>query len=150
MPQIGDTKTIIKEYVRCECENCGEPAEFKRTYLAPNARSNPASSAYGRDDCSWCSDHDELLCAKCNAARVEVAVPDGYGWCSTFQNSPRFQHMFHRWAERDVTTDDLVGAVRELFDRMRDMGFGTTSELALPGEFDHVAKLAGWSSATPV
>ncbi len=97
----GETKTIIKTRVRRECENCGEPATRQHTYLKPNARANPASSAYRRDDCTWCSDHELYLCDNCEQRDCEVDVPDGYGWCSTFKLSERFTHLFLRWDERE-------------------------------------------------
>ncbi len=102
----GETKTIIKTRVRRECENCGEPATQRHTYLndgTTGARRNPASSAYGRDDCTWCSDYELYLCDSqgCKQQNCEVDVPDKYHWCSTFKVD-RFPHLFLYWAESEV------------------------------------------------
>jgi hypothetical protein len=101
----GEVKIVRKERVRCECGYCGEPAFYKNTYLNDGehgARRNPASTAFGKDDCTWCSDFDDFLCPECHQRDEKDNVPDGYGWCSTFQ-ADRFPHMFLRWQETDVT-----------------------------------------------
>lgn len=101
LPGEGEKRVTEKTRVRIECGNCGEPATQRHTYLLPRARSNQRSSAYGRDDCSWCSDHDEFTCNICPRPK-----PDGVEWCSTFEIKPgklQFAHMFLRWRERDVT-----------------------------------------------
>jgi hypothetical protein len=95
LPGEGDMKTITMKQLRKECGQCGEPAHFKQSYLvAGNPRGNRASSAYGRDDCSWCSDHEEYLCRTCKAPSV-----DGYEQCSKFPAINRFKHMFLYWYE---------------------------------------------------
>ena len=94
LPGEGEEKTVRSIRCRHECDECGEVAHFKKTYLLDNARRNPASSAYGRDDCSWCSDKDVYLCKECKAPRI-----DGYGECSTFPAVERFAHMFLYWHE---------------------------------------------------
>ena|SRR3990167_3685277 len=94
LPNEGSTKTIVLKRVVCDC---GEYATQKHSYLLPHARSNPASSAYRRDDCSWCQDREEFTCFICK--RPEVG---GYEWCSTFEIKPdnlRFAHMFLKWVE---------------------------------------------------
>lgn len=89
----GDTRTQIR--MRRSCEMCGEAATKKHTYLLDNARLNPASSAYGRDDCSWCEDAHEYLCDDCQSE-----TPDGYGPCSIFSaTAGHFAHMFLHWIE---------------------------------------------------
>lgn len=105
LPGEGDRKIVERTRVRVECEQCGEGAVKKHTYLLPNARRNPASSAYGRDDCSWCSDHETFTCGSCAKPR-----PDGFEWCSTFSLSPentRFAHMFLRWDEREIVPEQV-------------------------------------------
>ena len=100
----GETKTFIKTRVRQECENCGEPATQKHTYLndgPTGARNNPASSAYGRDDCTWCSDYDLYLCDDCKRISYEVNIPRYYHWCSTFKIE-RMPHLFLCWEEQEV------------------------------------------------
>lgn len=81
---------FVKRSRPVECEQCGEAATKKYTYLLEgNARANPASSAYGEDDCSWCSDHEEFGCDSCKVPQV-----DGYSLCSIFTKNNRFSHMF--------------------------------------------------------
>ena len=92
LPGEGDVETVIRKHVRIGCDECGESAHFKHTYLLPNARGNPVSSAYRHDDCTWCEDEKAYTCKTCK--RPEI---DGYGWCSTFPASARFAHMFLKW-----------------------------------------------------
>ncbi len=80
---------------RILCDYCGEnPADQKHTYLLPGARINPDSAAFGRDDCSWCSDHEAFSCQPCRS-RMRTRHPDveGYGKCSTFFFE-RMPHLF--------------------------------------------------------
>jgi hypothetical protein len=104
LPGEGERKIVARTRIRVECDQCGEPATKRHTYLLPNARRNPASSAFGRDDCSWCSDHEVFRCNTCEpqGGSIEPSV-EGYGWCSTFEAVPRFAHMFLRWDERPYT-----------------------------------------------
>lgn len=102
LPGEGETKTVIRTRVRIPCDECGEYATQRHTYLLPNARRNPASSAYRHDDCSWCSDHEVFTCYVCKRPSVE-----GYEPCATFSIEPgkmRFAHMFLRWREREIPT----------------------------------------------
>jgi hypothetical protein len=94
LPGEGVEKIVRSIQCRHECCECGEPAHFKHSYLLPNARSNPASSAYRGDDVSWCSDHDEFTCREHKQPSV-----DGYSWCATFGATARFAHMFLYWHE---------------------------------------------------
>jgi len=98
LPGEGETKTILKTRVRRECEECGEPASFEHTFLLEGARRNPASSAYGRDDCSYCSDACRFVCADHERERTP---PDGHVWCSTF-SAKRFPHRFLTWSEQEI------------------------------------------------
>jgi len=77
----GEVQYIKRTRVRRECNECGEPADYRHTFLLDGARRNPASSAYGKDDCSWCSDAETWSCAPHRDTRN---APDGYGWCGTF------------------------------------------------------------------
>ena len=100
----GDRKIVEKVRVRRTCDACGAPATRKHTYLnegSAGARNNTNSSAYGRDDCSWCSDYDQYLCQECHKRDVEDDVPQGYKWCATF-SIERFPHMFLWWQEREI------------------------------------------------
>ncbi|MEE9159967.1 MAG: hypothetical protein V3U60_16480 [Gammaproteobacteria bacterium] len=106
----GERVVIEKTRVRRSCGYCGEPAFYQNTYLADGdtgARNNPASSAYRKDDLSWCSDFDDYLCPDCHQANETDNVPDGHGWCSTFQVD-RFPHMFLRWDERELETEKAI------------------------------------------
>lgn len=94
----GDTRIVVKTRVRKTCECCGEPATKRITFLAPNARRNPASSAYGGDDVSWCSDHEAMRCDEHKSN--QDGVPEGFGFCAEFTASDRFAHMFLEWEER--------------------------------------------------
>lgn len=105
LPGEGETKLIERKRVRRECENCGEPAFYLNTYLndgGVGARRNPASSAYGRDDCTFSSDHDQYLCGDCHATVPDVGVPEGFGWCATFECCERYAHKFLTWEEREI------------------------------------------------
>lgn len=92
LPGEGEIETVTSRHIRIGCDQCGEPAHFKHTYLLPNGRSNPASKAYGHDDCTWCEDDNAYTCLTCKRPTIE-----GYGWCSTFPASARFAHMFLKW-----------------------------------------------------
>jgi hypothetical protein len=95
LPGEGETQTVTRKRLRRECEECGELAHYKHTFLFPNARSNPASKAYGRDDCSWCEDATKFVCRE----HLKSTHMDGYTWCSTFPASERFAHLFLYWEE---------------------------------------------------
>lgn len=112
----GDVRVIKKTAVSRECENCGERATKKLSYLLENFRSNPASRAYGRDDCSWCSDLDIFCCDSEECKReLHRGRPDGYySGYSTWSRGERFEHMFLEWKEEDITeaahkTEDMRG-----------------------------------------
>lgn len=96
LPGEGEVKTITKRCLRHECDVCGEPAHFKHTFLLDGSRRNPASAAYGKDDCSWCEDECRYVCKEHQNDRTP---PPGTGWCSTFPASERFKHMFLYWRD---------------------------------------------------
>ena len=79
-----------------ECDHCGEPAKFKLTFLLNGARGNPKSSAYGRDDCSWCEDECGWACAEHKeGVRTDPDYAlDGMSWCATFERARNFEHLF--------------------------------------------------------
>ena len=82
------------------CNVCGKEAIKKITYLDDRnggARNNPNSSAYQRDDCSWCEDACVFGCVdhyREMEDNCEQFAGDGYGYCSTFEKSERFKHLF--------------------------------------------------------
>ena len=94
LPGEGISRTVTSTRRRIRCDDCGEPAHYRHTYLLPHARENPASSGYHGDDISWCSDHEVFTCRDCKKPYVE-----GYDWSSTFPASERFAHLFLRWEE---------------------------------------------------
>jgi len=96
LPEEGQTETVTRTRRRRECEVCGEPAHYKLTFLLEGDRNNRASSAYGRDDCTYCEDAIRFVCAIHEADRT-LKQWEGYGWCSTFPCSERFKHMFLYW-----------------------------------------------------
>lgn len=96
LPGENDEHTVTSRRVRRECDNCGEPAHYRDTYLLPNYRRNPASSAYGHDDCSYCVDAEAFRCRTCKEQDV---APRGYVDCSTFPATAGFAHMFLVWVE---------------------------------------------------
>lgn len=86
------TDTEVVEQV-VECEECGEEAVWLLAFLLPNARRNPASSGYGKDDISWCSDAKMFVCDKCRHRESALARERGMEWCASY-GKPRFPHMF--------------------------------------------------------
>ncbi len=91
LPGEGEISTVTYRRERECCDNCGEPAHFKHNFLLPNARRNPASSAYGGDDITWCSDYSLFTCRECKKPN-----PDGYSWCATFPAVTSYANMFLR------------------------------------------------------
>lgn len=101
LPGEGEEKIITIKKTRCrhECHYCGEPAHFKHTYLLIGGRRNPASSAYGKDDCTWCADDSNFACKE---HEKERSAAEGYSWCATFSATERFAHMFLYWHEEEI------------------------------------------------
>ena len=107
LPGEGDVELVRRTRVRVECENCGEYADQRHTYLLPNARRNPASSGYGGDDISRCSDHEYFSCAACRKQYWHDHEPpqQGYEWCGTYSIGKQFAHLFLRWSEKKLPHD---------------------------------------------
>jgi len=95
----GEGETRTQERVRVICEFCGAPAMKKHTFLLAGTRGNPASSAFGRDDCSWCEDGHAFACED-PACERQGGNMEGYVPCSTFTCVDRFSHMFLKWETR--------------------------------------------------
>lgn len=111
LPGEGETKVVRRTRVRRECENCGEPAVYLNTYLNDGqvgARRNTASNAYRRDDCTWSSDHNQYLCGDCHQNAHHVGVPDGFGWCATFECGPEYAHKFLTWEEHEIQNSEAA------------------------------------------
>jgi len=77
------------------CENCGEEATRKLTFLLHGARSNPHSTAYRHYDCSRCEDAAVFVCEECcnHGRSYEKFAPEGMEWCAAFPKT-NFPHMF--------------------------------------------------------
>lgn len=104
----GDLRT--ERLTRIPCCECAEPATQRHTYLLPHARTNPASGAYGRDDCTWCADATQFTCDACET----VAAPAGYEVCGTFYLRNRrtgvsngLDHLFLAWRKVPREEDEL-------------------------------------------
>jgi hypothetical protein len=93
----GDVEYIVRTKVRKRCEICDGLAKYKHTFLLEGMRNNPASSAYCKDDCSWCQDAEVFTCGPC-----KPDVPDGYVGGSRFECGDRFAHLFLEWEEMDA------------------------------------------------
>lgn len=92
---------LTRTCVRAGCDICGEPAHFRFTYLfGPNPRTNPASSAYHRDDCSFCEDAHAFGCREHQNAYRQLA-PENMEWCSTFPATERWKHLFLSMVETE-------------------------------------------------
>ena len=108
--RVGDRETVTYIWEWQECYECGWPAAWRVTFLLPNCRSNPASSGYGRDDVSWCSDAELYACRK-HEGKARREHPNGCGWCSSFPLKT-FKHMgFHK---RQVKAEPLLTEKTEL------------------------------------
>jgi hypothetical protein len=96
-PRAPEQKIIIKTKGERECDECAEPATRRCTFLMPHYRSNPASSGYGKDDCSYCSDAEVFVCDTC-----KPETPSGM--CSEYSTfyKKRFPHLFVVWREKEA------------------------------------------------
>lgn len=92
----GEIQTTIRIKVRRRCETCNGVAIFKHTYLLEGYRSNPASSGYHRDDCSYCEDAATFSCQTC-----KPEIPAGYCTASRYTCGKPFAHLFLEWEEID-------------------------------------------------
>lgn len=95
-PEIGDRRTIVEELLWRECDQCGEPAKYQQTYLLKGTRSNPNSSAYGRDDCSHCSDSEIFVCEE-HKDWAWHNPPDGYVDCARISLNEHYKHLGQYW-----------------------------------------------------
>ena len=73
-----------------KCEFCEKDAMYKLTFLLPNARMNRSSSAYGKDDCSYCEDAARFVCQY----HYHKRNLQSYEWCASFQDGEWFHHLF--------------------------------------------------------
>jgi hypothetical protein len=99
LPGEGETRTQVR--VRRECDQCGEPATARLGFLLENYRRNPASKAFGRDDCSHITDAEAFICAReeCEYHVLSEYQRKGYAdsvsrWTLDLQ---RNAHLFLTW-----------------------------------------------------
>lgn len=98
MPRPGERRTTTEEYRRRECYNCGEPATIRHGFLFHDYRRNPASTAFGRNDCSYCTDAERYACGACD--RTVRCPPRGMEWASSTLHKPTLNdHLFHEWVK---------------------------------------------------
>ena len=102
----GEGKLVVYVQTRAKC-SCGEVAHYKHTWLLKGTRSNPASNAYRRDDCSWCEDDCSFTCRDCTK---KIRPPDGYVNCSVFSAVARFSHMFLAKKESEISASLIAEA----------------------------------------
>lgn len=103
----GEIKVVIKQRARRRCDECGEPATKRIAFCYINGRRNPASSMYGRDDCSYCVDEQAFSCDECERSVERTMCPEGMNWSSTFTANERNAHLFLYWNERDAKADEI-------------------------------------------
>lgn len=116
----GDVKHSTQVRKRRECDNCGEPATKRISYCYVNGRRNPASSMYGRDDCTYCSDAEAFSCDKCEREVERACCPDGMNWGGTFTANAPNAHMFLQWVETDSPALLAALRLREAFEGLVD------------------------------
>lgn len=102
----GEKRFSTQVCKRRVCEICGEVATHQLTFLLPNARRNPASRGYGKDDISWCSDDKMFVCNDCEKAKYDIAKGKGMEWCADFPYGERFKHLFLYWKEESDGQDN--------------------------------------------
>lgn len=96
--RVGDIRTIKQILKWRECEGCGKPAKYRLTFLLKHFRRNPSSTAYGKDDCSWCSDLDVFSCERCKHTLTQA--PSGYEPECCISPLKRFKHIAFYWQEQ--------------------------------------------------
>ena len=115
--EIEDVKYFVERKIRLTCDECGEPATVKLGFLLENYRRNPASSAYGKDDCSWCVDKESFSC-DAHVRDVGNSVPRGCGDDYSEFRFASFPHMLYQWERKDgrpeiLSLCDAVDALRK-------------------------------------
>ena len=93
----GEVQQVTQTRTRKQCEMCNAVAEYKHTFLLEGTRGNSVSSAYCRDDYSWCEDKAIFTCSSCRPD-----VPVGYVQNSWFECGERFSHMFLEWTQQKI------------------------------------------------
>jgi hypothetical protein len=97
----GEVEIIRRVRVRKKCDNCGAPADYHHAWLYENYCSNPSSSAYHHDDCTWCCDVKTFSCRECEN-KLSHEPPQGCSrGCSTFPLD-KFPHMGLEWKKIEL------------------------------------------------
>ena len=89
--RVGMREIVEYTWAWHECEECSTPARYRISYLLENARRNPASQGYGKDDITWCSDADTYACER-HRKKLLLNPPPGFSWAGTFPLK-RFKHF---------------------------------------------------------
>jgi hypothetical protein len=108
-------KTVVYVCRARSCEECGEDATMRLTFLFPHARTNPASKGYRGDDISWAADEEAFACyTHEHEVRKSYQREGNLEWCSTFQFS-NFPHMGLYWSKdkEEIVTPDLLAPVKK-------------------------------------
>lgn len=100
----GDVQYVKRTRCRRDCDVCGEPADYKRGLSLINARNNPASSGYGKDDISWCTDGEKYLC---EAHKMEFLAPTGYTNAGLWTLST-YPHLGLYWCDEIVKAESTL------------------------------------------
>jgi len=144
----GVIERISRIRVRKRCELCDGVAKYKHTYLLEGMRNNPASSAYCKDDCSWCEDAAIFTCGSC-----KPETPGGHVQGSRFECSDRFAHIFLEWENIDGEDEyhKMVKAVDAVCDLIGESegvtGLHLNGDIATWGELLRGGAFEEWLSA---
>lgn len=114
LPGEGETKVVIETRARQGCDNCGDPATKCISFCFENGRRNPASSMYGRDDCSYCSDSDAFACDACERDVRRACCPEGMTWAGTTTCSTPSAHRFLFWQGRTLNAAEAAAVTAVL------------------------------------
>lgn len=100
LPGEGETRTTVERLIRVECSFCGEPATYCHTFLLKGGRQNRDSSAFGKDDTSWCADVCTYTCGAASCETSGRRAPHGCDpdYC-TFTAGPQTVRRFLAWTE---------------------------------------------------
>jgi len=93
--RVGQIETVTKVARWHTCDKCNTPASHRVTFLLSNTWQNPASSAYGQGDCSWCSDLDMYTC-RTHLGGIRQHPPRGYELCASMELR-RLKQMGFYW-----------------------------------------------------
>lgn len=109
----GEVRVDVSVRARRGCDNCGEPATKCIWFCYVNGRSNPASSMYGRDDCTYCRDAEAFACDQCERQVERGTCPDGMKWGATVTVGPGREHYFLHWRDQKASPE-VIAAVAAL------------------------------------